>query len=128
VSAGLADTSIFIADEGGRRIDRQRLPDRLAVSIITIGELHAGVLAATDLATRDRRLRTLTAARSLEPILIDERVAEAWGRLRVELRDAGRSMPLNDSWIAATAIAHDLEIVTQDRDFDDVPGIDVVRV
>ena len=37
-------------------------------------------------------------------------------------------MPLNDSWITATAIAHDLPAVAQDSDYDDVPGLHVLRV
>ena len=46
MSDGLADTSLFIASESGRALDVAALPDRLAVSVITIGELRAGVLAA----------------------------------------------------------------------------------
>ena len=37
-------------------------------------------------------------------------------------------MPINDSWIAATAIAHDLPVVTQDADFDDAPGLAVIKL
>jgi len=37
-------------------------------------------------------------------------------------------MPINDSWIAATALAHDLTVTTQDDDYDDVPGLQVVKV
>ena len=124
----LADTSVFIARETGRPIDIAALPDRLAVSVITIGELRAGVLAATDAITRDRRLDTLTAALSLEPIPIDVEVASAWARLRLALRDAGLRMPLNDSWIAATAMALDVPIVTQDDDFPTLAGLGVINV
>jgi predicted nucleic acid-binding protein len=124
----LADTSVFIARETGRPIDVSALPDRLAVSVITIGELRAGVLAATDALTRDRRLDTLTAALSLEPIPIDVEVASAWARLRLALRDAGSRMPLNDSWIAATAMALGVPIVTQDEDFPTLAGLDVINV
>ncbi len=46
MSQGLADTSVFIARESGRSLDADALPDELAVSIITIGELRAGVLVA----------------------------------------------------------------------------------
>ncbi len=125
---GLADTSVFIARESGRAIDVSALPDRLAISVVTIGELRAGVLAATDPTTRDRRLETLTAALALEPIEIDVAVANAWARLRVALRDAGLRMPVNDSWIAATAMALDVPIVTQDADFPSVGGLAVLRV
>jgi predicted nucleic acid-binding protein len=128
VSRGLADTSLFIARESARPLDASGLPDELAVSIITIGELRAGVLVAGSVETRDRRLRTLTAALALDPIPVDDVVAAQWARLRVLLRDAGQRMPVNDSWIAATAMAHGVPVVTQDEDFPTVEGLAVVRV
>ena len=128
LSRGLADTSIFIAGEAGRTIRQQSLPDELAVSVITIGELRAGVLAATGTAARDRRLSTLAAALALRPVPIDEAVAAAWARLRLMLRDQGRRMPINDSWIAATAMALDIAVVTQDDDFPSLDLFDVIRV
>jgi predicted nucleic acid-binding protein len=128
VSDGLADTSIFIASEAGRQLDVTVLPDRLAVSVITVGELRAGVLAARDLATRDRRLATLTAALAMAPVPVDDDVAAAWARLRVMLRDLGLRMGVNDSWIAATALALGVPVVTQDEDYVRVPGLEVVRV
>ncbi len=128
MSDGLADTSIFIAHESGRPVRTDMLPDRLAVSVITLGELRAGVLAAQDLETRDRRLATLTAVLALSPVPVDDDVAAAWARLRVALRDSGRRMAVNDSWIAATAIALDIPLVTQDDDHVDVPGLRVIRV
>jgi predicted nucleic acid-binding protein len=128
MSDGLADTSIFIAREAGRQLRAEALPDRLAVSVVTIGELRAGVLAAADLATRDRRLATLTAALLLEPVPVDDEAASAWARLRVTLRDLGLRMGVNDSWIAATAIALGVPVVTQDDDYVEVPGLAVIHV
>ena len=128
MSRGLADTSVFIANESGRPLQSENLPDEIAVSIITIGELRAGVLAATDVDTRDRRLTTLTHALSLKPLPIDELVADAWAKLRVTLRDAGVKMPVNDSWIAATAAAYGLLVITQDADYVAIPGVSVVHV
>ena len=104
------------------------MPDELAVSIITIGELRAGVLAAHDVTTRDQRLATLTAAMTLDPIAIDDDVAAQWARLRVLLRDSGQRMPVNDSWIAATAMALQVPIVTQDDDYIKLAELAVVRV
>lgn len=128
MSRGLADTSVFIARETGRPLDLARLPDQLSVSIITIGELRAGVLAAVDVDVRDRRLATLTSSLALEPIPVDEAVAAQWARLRVLLRDARQRMPVNDSWIAATAMALDVPVITQDDDFPAVDSLQVVRV
>ena len=54
MTTGLADTSVFIAAGSGRSAHLDRLPDRLAVSVITVSELRAGVLAADDVTSRDR--------------------------------------------------------------------------
>ncbi|SBW24888.1 type II toxin-antitoxin system VapC family toxin [Protofrankia symbiont of Coriaria ruscifolia] len=126
--AGIADTSVFIAQESGRALNVDALPDALAVSIVTVAELRAGVLAATDLATRDSRLITLQQALDLDPLPIDDAVAQAWARLRLELRNSGRRMKVNDAWIAATALAYDLTLVSQDSDYEGVPGLKVIRV
>jgi predicted nucleic acid-binding protein len=127
VTDGLVDTSVFIARETGRPLRRDVLPDRLLVSVITIGELRAGVLAAPDLDTRDRRLGTLTLALAIDPLPIDDDVASQWARLRINLRDRGLRMPVNDSWIAATAMALHIPLVTQDEDYVDIPGLEIVR-
>jgi predicted nucleic acid-binding protein len=124
---GLADTSLFIALEQERQLSGSP-PERIAVSVITVGELRLGVLAATDGAVRARRLETLSRVEALEPLVIDTPVAHAWAVLRLALRDAGRRMPLNDSWIAATAIAAGIPVVSQDGDYDDIPGVEVIRV
>lgn len=128
MTAGLADTSLFIAEESGRPIRVERLPDELAVSVVTFGELRAGVLAAETFAVRDRRLATLTRILALDPVPIDQPIAEAWVTLRLALRDAGLRMGVNDSWIAATAIALGLPLVTQNDDYLHAPGLEIIQV
>lgn len=126
-STALADTSLFIAIEQNRPL-AEPPPERVSVSVITVGELRLGVLAAEGAAARARRLEMLTRAEALDPIPVDGRVAHAWAALRVALRDEGKRMPLNDSWIAATALANGLPVVTQDDDYDGVPGLIVIRL
>lgn len=123
----LADTSLFIAREQERPLAGAP-PEAVAVSVITVGELRLGILAAQDSTVRARRLRTLSHAEAQEPLPVDAGVARAWAELRIQLREAGSRMPLNDSWIAATAIAHGLPVVTQDADYDEVPGLEVIRL
>lgn len=78
---------------------------------------------------RDLRTQACSSlARTVEPLPIDRAVADAWAVLRVHLRDAGRSMKLNDSWIAATAISRNIPVVSQDRDFINIPGLLTVLV
>ncbi len=105
-----------------------RPPERVAVSVITIGELRLGVLAAESGSARARRLETLSVAEALEPLPVDAPVAHAWAIVRLALRDAGRRMPMDDSWIAATAIANGMPVASQDGDYDGVPGLEVIRV
>ena len=128
---GLLDTSVFIAGETGRALEGRLLPRALAVSPVTVAELHVGVLAARDLDTRARRLATLEAVSDIELLVVDEAVAASWALLRVHLAEAQRRLNVNDLWIAATALAHSIPLVTQDDDFGPVAGVGglaVVRV
>jgi predicted nucleic acid-binding protein len=126
VELALADTSLFIAVEQKRALAGEA-PERVAVSVVTVGELRLGVLAAKDSATRARRMETVHRVEDFDPLPVDAAVAHAWATLLMSLRDQGKRMPLNDSWIAATAIANHLPIVSQDADYDDVPGLQVIR-
>jgi predicted nucleic acid-binding protein len=128
---GLLDTSVFIALESGGPLDEQRIPDETAVSVVTLAELQAGILAAADVDVRARRLATLEAVGDIELIDIDESAARTWARMRVHLAESGRRVNVNDLWIAAVAASRGLPVVTQDDDFDPVEGVaglQVVRV
>ncbi|MDQ3304414.1 MAG: type II toxin-antitoxin system VapC family toxin [Actinomycetota bacterium] len=122
---GLADTSLFVAQEQDRPL-RGEPPEQIAVSVISMGELSLGVLVASA-DVRAQRLETVRRVEEFDPLPIDGSVARAWAALRLRLREAGRRMPLNDSWIAATAIAEGIPVVTQDDDYN-VPGLAVIRV
>jgi predicted nucleic acid-binding protein len=117
-AAGLLDTSVFIATEAGRPLDQ--LPERVAVSVVTIGELQLGVLAAIDSETRSRRADTLALVRTADPIPISEAIMVSWAQLVTDCRAAGihRAVKLTDALVAATAIEHGLPVVTQDEDFE----------
>lgn len=118
MSSGLLDTGIFIAREVARPLGQ--LPDRVAVSVISLGELELGALAADDGEVRARRADTLALARKSDPIPVSEAVMTAWAHLVNDCRRAGlhRTVRLTDALIAATAVAHGLPVVTQDAAFD----------
>lgn len=125
---GLLDTSIFIAREQGRSIDRQQLPDEVALSVVTLAELETGVHLARSEETRGLRLRTLQAARETYAALpVDEAVASSFAELAALARSEGRRPKIQDTWIAATARAHGLAVYTQDADFDEL-AVESVRV
>lgn len=128
MSAAVLDTSIFVALEQGRPLDRP-LPDRVSVSVVTLAELELGVLVARDPDTRAQRLATLTRVREeIAGLPADERVASAYARLAAGELEAGRTPRVHDTWIAATALAHGAEVWTQDGDFTSFAAVDVVRV
>ena len=111
----LIDTSVLIAD-----LPADALDEPWVISAVSVGELEAGVLMARDDATRAQRLRRLTALLAEAPIIPVERaVAARYG----ELRAASARRPANDLWIAATALAHDLTLITADERLATLPLI-----
>jgi predicted nucleic acid-binding protein len=124
---GLLDTSVLIAAEAGR--GHEKLPEEAAISVITLAELHLGVLLAKDGSTRARRLRTTSRVESaLEAIPIDADVARVFASIVAEARSAGRRPRVMDAWIAATAVRHGLVLFTENADFDAIPQVQVRRV
>jgi predicted nucleic acid-binding protein len=131
MSTALLDTSVFIATESGRPLDATTMPAEVAVSVITIAELLAGVHAARDTETRATRLATLESISSLVPLTVTEAAAREWARMRSRLAEANRRVNVNDLWIAAIAVANGLVIVTQDADYEALAGLggpEVIRV
>jgi len=127
----MLDTSVLIARETWRRIDADSVPEQTAVSVVTLAELHAGVLSATDTTTRARRLATLDAVSVVEALPVTAEVARQWAVLRVRLAEEGRSAKVNDLWIAAVAAANGMDVVSQDGDFDAIEAVggpSVIRV
>lgn len=100
----------------------------LFLSVLTLGELRKGVERLPD-APRRERLRLwlevdLSAWFGDQLLPVDAAVADRWGRL---LAEAARPLPAVDSLLAATALHHDLRLVTRnERDFV-YPGLDVIN-
>jgi len=130
-STGVLDTSVFIAQESGRRLNASRVPDEVATTVVTVAELNLGVLAAVSADVRARRLATLDAIADILAFPVDDDAARMWARLRIHLAETGHRVRINDLWIAAIAASRGLPVVTQDDDFDPldgVAGLTIVRV
>jgi predicted nucleic acid-binding protein len=124
----LADTSVLIGLEAAR-VDAGRFAEHeFGISVITLGELRLGVLQASGPEAAAHRLSTYQLAQRFEPLPIDETVSDAWALLVSRLRAADRRIPINDSWIAATAMVHNLPIVTQDTNYDAMIGVEVIKI
>jgi predicted nucleic acid-binding protein len=130
-AAGVLDTSVFIASESGRYLDEALIPDEVATTVVTLAELHAGVLAATTSDIRAQRLATLELIADMETLPVDDEAARMWARLRIHLAETGQRVRINDLWIAAVAASRGLPVVTQDDDFavlDGAANLTVIRV
>jgi predicted nucleic acid-binding protein len=127
-SEGLLDTSVLVGWEKGR-VDPARLPERAAISTMTLAELHLGVLIAAEAEERAHRLATLTLVeRAYEPIPVSADVARRFAELVASLQAAGRRVPVIDTLIAATALVHGLVVYTQDAVFETFPALEVVVI
>lgn len=115
----ILDTSVVIAT------DLQPLEGDLAVSAITMAELHFGVLVAKTQPIRAERLRRLLKLQqNFDPIPVDQAVATSYGQLAAAVVDAGRQPRARamDLLIAATAHAHSARLYT--RNAADLQGLE----
>lgn len=113
------DTSVVIAT------DLAPLEGELAISAITLAELHFGVLVAKQGKVRAERLRRLLVLRrTFDALPVDEAVAASYGQVAAAVVDAGRQPRARsmDLLIAATAHAHSARLYT--RNADDFDGLD----
>lgn len=122
-SRGLLDTSVLIAIEGGRPLDTEAMPEITAISVVTKAELRVGIFAAEDIETRNRRLMTFELANRIVSLPVDEVVSRAWAQMRAYVKASGRKIGVNDIWIAATAAANEIPVLTQDEGFDALNGV-----
>ena len=109
---GLLDTSVLVAD------DVSVLPGQLAVSVVSIAELHFGVLAARTPEVRAVRLSRLTRLqRRFDPLPVDDAVADSYGQIAAHAAAAGRQPRARtlDLLIAATAHAHGAVLYTRNE-------------
>jgi predicted nucleic acid-binding protein len=114
----LLDASVFIAVETGRPL--QRRPEGEArVSVVTLAELRLGVLRAEG-RVRELREATLAAARRFVPMPVDEHVADELAALLARLWASQRHAKAFNCFVAATALAHDLTIIAQGADFQEL--------
>lgn len=117
----ILDTSVII-DEGVSPI-----PGILAISAVTLAELHFGVLVARSGDVRAERLRRLSILQQrFDALPVDDAVAASYGRLSAAVVEAGRQprRRVMDLLIAATAHAHGARLYT--RNPADFAGLDAL--
>ena len=124
----LLDTNqvVYYLRQETRVIDdlQSRRGEGLAVSIISVAELYEGIFRATNPEEAERALKDFLS--EVTVLSIDEEVARIFGQERARLRQVGTPMSDLDLLIAATALRHDLTLLTADRDFERVENLTTI--
>jgi predicted nucleic acid-binding protein len=110
---------------------RDHQSDNLFLSVITIGEIQQGIAR---LPTSQKRAQltawlneTLLVAYADMILPIDTTVMLQWGTLTAQLIRQGRKMPVMDALLAATALRHDLMLITRNVSDFSQTGVDLIN-
>lgn len=99
----------------------------LYISVITLGEIRKGIEKITDLGKKNKIIQWLEIELPKEfgsrIIDIDKNVADKWGYISANTR-----IPAIDGLIGASALVHNLKLVTRNvKDFQDIPGLEIIN-
>ncbi len=94
---------------------------RVTVTIISLGEYAFGISKSRHRAELEAWLDALLL--KVDVLLLEQKTLPFYAEVRGRLKVAGTPIPANDCWIAALAQQHRLPIVSKDRHFDSVKGI-----
>ncbi len=121
----LLDTNIIIkVFEGNKSIaDKLNKIPKIYLSAVVIGELYIGIKRVSN---KEKHLKKLNDFLKFCPILkVDKNTAIYYGEIVAQLYKNGNPIPTNDVWIAATALQHNLTLITTDKHFGFVEAISV---
>jgi tRNA(fMet)-specific endonuclease VapC len=99
-----------------------RKADEVAVPVIVLGEYRYGIQQSRGRRRYEQWLQE--SIRNYRVLDVDEETATFYANLRSEVRRAGTPIPSNDAWIAALCRQHSLSLLSRDRHFDLVRGIE----
>lgn len=120
----ILDTNAISAlADGDAAIDRQlENTEGIFVSVVSAGEYLCGVRRSKFRGVLEAWLEELLQKAVL--MSLDARVLPGYAAICQELKEAGTPIPSNDVWIAAQARLHGLKILSRDRHFDRVQGVE----
>jgi tRNA(fMet)-specific endonuclease VapC len=97
---------------------------KLLVPIVVFGELLYGAYNSKRVHENLQRIADFT--KLVQVIYLDWQTAEQFGRVRQGLLQKGKTIPDDDMWIAAVALERRVSLVTRDRHFKEVDGLQVI--
>lgn len=88
-----------------------------------VGELRAGFTWGNRQAENERTLQRFLQRDGVSVLFPDDQTTYQYAAIYRQLRKQGTPIPINDMWVAALALQHNLTLHTRDRHFDHLPQI-----
>jgi len=114
-------TDLFQGDS--ELADRLGECDEVWLPLMVLAEIKAGFHGGSQQHRNEVLLQSFLAKPTVGIMLPARETAEHYARLFVQLKRAGTPIPDNDLWIAALALEHDLQLITRDNHFKNVPQL-----
>jgi len=119
------DTNTYVRMIRGERqiVDLVEDADAVFLPFAAIAELRAGFFGGSRSGRNERELTKFLNSLGVEVLYADEQTTHHYARIYVQLRKQGTPIPVNDLWIAALVVQHDLMLCSGDRHFDHLPQL-----
>ncbi len=118
------DTSFVIALIKGA-VESNLALSEVAFPFAVIGELRFGALGGRDPQKKLAEIDEVIHRGSM--LVADSETASIYAEVRHKLKTAGKPLPENDIWIASICIQHTLMLLTLDRHFEQIEGLQISR-
>ena len=128
MNGNLMDTNVIVRVLNGDRelINELSKISSLCTCTVVLGELMYGAAKSEHVVQNKQNAKSFC---SRYPLLgVSNIVAEFYGEIKKDLLSHGNVMPENDMWIAATALANDMTVITQDKHFEHIQNLMVIKL
>ena len=128
MNGNLMDTNVIVRVLNGDRelINELSKISSLCTCTVVLGELMYGAAKSAHVVQNKQNVKNFC---SRYPLLgVSNIVAEFYGEIKKDLLSHGNVMPENDMWIAATALANDMTVITQDKHFEHIQNLMVIKL
>lgn len=128
MNGNLMDTNVIVRVLNGDRelINELSKISSLCTCTVVLGELMYGAAKSAHVVQNKQNAKSFC---SRYPLLgVSNIVAEFYGVIKKDLLSHGNVMPENDMWIAATALANDMTVITQDKHFEHIQNLMVIKL
>lgn len=121
----LLDTNRYrdLCDGAPETLEIIQRAESIQIPFVVLAELRSGFLCGTSARRNEQYLVRFLNSDRVKVLFADEATTHHFAQIFTQLRMQGTPIPVNDIWIAALAIQHDLLLYSRDTHFDKLPQI-----